>query len=53
MPEAWNPQPTVIDSGAAADGEAKCTDAEYVPTGFDLTDSGEAEDFYDAPTSGR
>ena len=56
MPEAWNPEPMVVDSGAAAeaaDGEAEYTDTESVPTGYDVTDSGESGDFYAAPTAGR
>ena len=46
-----------IESGAAAEavahGETEHTDTESIGTDFDLTDSDEAEDFYDAPTSGR
>ena len=41
-PEAWKPQPTKIDSGAAAEaaaGEAEYTDTESIASGFDLTDS--------------
>ena len=42
MPKAWNPEPMVIDSGAAAEfaagGEAEHADIESVPTGYDITD---------------
>ena len=55
MPEAWNPEPMAIDFGAAAeaaDGAAEYTDTESVPTGYDVTDSDESEDFYNDPTAG-
>ena len=55
-PEAWAPQPMMIDSGAAAEaaaGEVEYTDTESIASGYGLTESDGSEDFYDAPTSRR
>ena len=45
-PEAWAPQPMMIDSGAAAEaaaGEAEYTDTESIASGYGLTESEESD----------
>ena len=53
-PKASNPEPMVVDSGAASvAAEAECveyTDTESIPSRFDITDS-DSEEFYNDPTA--